>query len=310
MNAIQSRIPTEIVEIFPHRLGHSRIFAFCLNSGPTGSMKDFMATQVLSHAIQTEQLRSPMRVVEASSGNTGAAVAFASRELGFQTSIFVADTVSPEKIAIIRSFGADVHIIPSSEGPQSEIVRAREYARRQNGYLFNQFENGFQIEGYKSALLPILLEKLSHLGVRLDTFVAGIGSGASCRALGEGLVRQHNPGLNIIGVTPESYPTEIEGLHPDHKVPTGAFPLWRNRPPGLERAMIRISDAAAFQQLLWLNDNGISAGPGSGATLAAAVQLESPGNTLILICDGAVKYHEKITRWRQKRQSAQVPENQ
>ncbi len=275
------------------------IYAWHEESNPTGSLKDKMVGFALERAKKNGELKEGVPVVEASSGNTGAALAYAARELGHLVHIFVSEAVSIDKKDALRSYGATVHEISVSAGPQSEIRSAQEFADQHEFYFFNQFENPYHIEGYRHALVPPLLRALEKQNILIDTFVGGVGSGASVRAIGEAL-RTINSELRILAVLPQSFPSAIEGLHPAHLSPVGEFPLWAARENGFESETILVDDEQALSQAVHLHHYGFEVGPASGAVVSVAKGPKALGNTLVVFTDHKNKYTQKFQEWREK----------
>lgn len=287
---------TPLTEIACYAAPGRRIFAKHEYLGPTGSIKDRMVERVLACAISEGDLRTGMEIVEASSGNTGAALAYAGSRLGFNVRIFVASSVSPEKIQMIKSFGAEVHEVDIEQGQGSEVQCAASYARDTGSYLFNQFENRHHVDAYKETLGAEILLQLESEKIIIEHFVGGVGSGGSIRALGELLRERHNESLKVWATVPAVYPSDIEGLNPGHLRKEGHFKIWLDRPPNFETGLFEVNDEDAFREMLSLkNAAGIYVGPASGSCLHVARQLF--GNVLIVLTDTGSKYSTKVSAW-------------
>ena len=289
--------PSPLTELTGYARPNRRIFVKHEHLGTTGSIKDRMVERALLCAIEAGQLKTQHEIVEASSGNTGAALAYAGTKLGFTVHIFVASTVSVEKIEAIKSFGGNVHEVDAG-GDQSEFECAKDYALSRNAYLFNQFENPFHVPAYKETIGAELVSQLNDLSVTIEHFVAGVGSGGSIRAVGELLCQSHNKNMKIWAVVPAKYPSDIEGLNPGHLRRQGHFKIWLDRLPGFESGLIEVEDKNAFRETISLKKaTGLSVGPASGSCLYAARQLPESGNTLILLTDSGSKYSRKMRSW-------------
>jgi cysteine synthase len=288
---------TPLTELAVEGTTQKRIFVKHEHLGPTQSMKDRMVGRVLQAAIESGELKPGMEVVEASSGNTGAALAFAGSKLGLTVRIFVSSKVSSEKIEKITALGGIVHTIDVTD-TVSEIEQAVEHARQHRAYLFNQFENPHHVPAYKATIGAELLVQLEEQKIRIDHFIAGIGSGGSIRAIGETLRERHNERLKIWAVVPAVYPSDIEGLNPGHLRRQGHFKIWNERQPGFESAIIEATDRDAFAEILALERaGGPVIGPASGSCLHVARGLSASGNILILLSDSGTKYERKKLRW-------------
>lgn len=291
--------PTSLVRLPENLTSGKEVFAFQQQFNPTGSMKDKMVSFVLDKALETGELKARQLIVEASSGNTGAALSKAGVDRGHEVHIFLADTVSKEKKDAIARFGGIVHEVPTYDSPQLEVEQSREFAAKRKGYLFDQFSNPYHTEGYVRNLWPELLNEIVDQKISVDTFFGGIGSGASCIAIGKGLKEIFKNNLKIYGVVPEHFPSDIEGLHPAHKSALGEFDIWKNRPTPFETEVLKVKDEDAFLETIRLNDSHFEVGPGSGAVLSVAKRLGGK-TSLIVFCDHSRKYKRKIKDWRQK----------
>lgn len=287
-----------LTELTDLETGQRRIFAKHEYLGATGSIKDRMVGGVLSMAIAEGSLSEGMEIVEASSGNTGAALAAAGAHLGFAVRIFVSSLISVEKTAMIEALGAKVERIDVSLG-RSEIEMANSYAHDTEAYFFNQFENPHHLQAYKVTLAQELLAQLESQGIKVDHFVGGVGTGAGIRAVGEILRERHNPELKIWATVPAVSPTDIEGLHPGHLRKEGYFRIWRERLPGFESAIEHVADEDAYRRIFELERlSGIKVGPASGAYLHVASKLD--GVVLVLFTDTGDKYTNKKAAWRER----------
>ena len=287
-----------LTELTVLKTAQRRIFAKHEYLGATGSIKDRMVGGVLSRAIAEGSLKEGMEIVEASSGNTGAALAAAGAQLGFAVRIFVSSLISVEKTAMIETLGASVERVDVSLG-LSEIEMAFAYAHDSGAYFFNQFENRHHLQAYKDTLAQELLGQLESQGIKVDHFVGGVGTGAGIRAVGEMLAERHNPELKIWATVPAISPTDIEGLRPGHLRNEGYFRIWRERLPGFESAIEHVADADAYWRIFELERlSGIKVGPASGAYLQVASKLD--GIVLVLFTDTGDKYTSKKAAWRER----------
>jgi cysteine synthase A len=178
----------------------------------TGSVKDRMALHVLRRAYETETLRPGAPIVEATSGNTGISFAALGRALGHPVRIFIPDWMSSERIALIRSFGADVRLVSRAEGGfLGSIAMAEEFAARGEGaFLPRQFSNEDNSEAHERTTGPEILTQLRIAGLTVDALVAGVGTGGTIMGAGRYL-REHVPGVRIHPLEPANSPTLTTG---------------------------------------------------------------------------------------------------
>src|SRR5581483_9492032 len=116
-----------------------RLFAKLEGQNPTGSIKDRIVTRMLERARASGALRPGQEIVEASTGNTGIAVAMAGRRLGHPVSLVVPDTVFPGVVPALRAYGAEVTVVPGALGIKSAVDAAAEIAEREGAFALNQF---------------------------------------------------------------------------------------------------------------------------------------------------------------------------
>jgi cysteine synthase len=248
---------------------------------------------VLRELLNERELQVGDTVVEASSGNAGAALAYCARELGLKCHVFVSDTVTPLKIEKIKSLGAIVTCIDCSEFPGREISSARSHAADNGHFYFNQFESLRCTKAYQSTLGEELVAQLRCLHVTPSHYVGGVGTGSSLLGVGGALREAFGRRLEIIGVAPSSSPTKIGGLHPGHLRPEGWFLPWRQRPTRFEDALRFVDDADAFRFARELVEiTGYSVGPATGACLSVLDSGIPAGNIVLLGCDSGEAYKE------------------
>lgn len=167
---------------------------------PSGSIKDRMVRYMLQSAGAGRQLLAG-RVVESSSGNTGASLAMASAVFGFQCDITVPDKTSAEKIKRIRAYGAEVHVCTSDvhdNHPSSYYSTAAAIAHRSEGFHLDQYQSKLNSDAHYVDTAP---ELWAQLNGEFDYFVCGIGSGGTISGIGR-FLKEKNPSIKVIGVEP------------------------------------------------------------------------------------------------------------
>lgn len=178
----------------------------------TGSVKDRMAWHILRRAHANGTLRSGARIAEATSGNTGISFAALGRALGHPVEIFMPDWMSAERVNLIRSLGADVHLVSAAEGGFVGSIRlAEELAGRdQTVFLPRQFSNAHNTEAHEQATGPEIWSQLAFRGMVPDAFVAGVGTGGTLMGVGRYL-RGMISRVRLFPVEPASSPTLSTG---------------------------------------------------------------------------------------------------
>jgi cysteine synthase A len=271
---------TPLLEIkYRFRDGAARtIFAKLETYNPTGSIKDRIAEYIISRAKETGELKEGMPIIEATSGNTGIAFAGIGRRYGHPVDIFMPNWLSTERIRIMECFGAKVHLVSAEEGGfLGSIAKADEMARAVNGFRPNQFSNEDNTKAHYLGTGKELWEQLERLGLRIDVFVAGVGTGGTVMGVGR-LLREMNSKALIHPLEPSNSPTLTTG----HKVGKHRIQGISDEfiPPILrlneleEVVQVDDGDAIIMAQKLAI-DIGLGVGISSGANFLGAVLLQN-----------------------------------
>lgn len=247
----------------------------------TGSVKDRMALHILRRATLEGALRPGGLIVEATSGNTGISIAALGRALGHPVAIFIPDWMSSERIALIRSLGATVHLVSRDEGGfLGSIAMAEDLAARTEGaFLPRQFSNEANSEAHERTTGPEILTQLGMAGLSPDALVAGVGTGGTIMGTGR-FLRSRIPGVRVHPLEPANSPTLTTG----HKV-------GKHRIQGISDEFIPpIVDLAALDDVIAVDDgDAICMSQKLAATLGLGVGISSGANFL-----GALMAHERM----------------
>jgi cysteine synthase len=188
----------------------------CAN--PAGSVKDRIARFLLEEAARRGELRPGDTVVEATSGNTGIALAMVGRELGYRVLIFMPEHMSPERRQMIEHFGGEVRLTPRKESFAGAIARRDAYRERPGHYVPDQFGNPDNPRCHTLTTGRELIEQLRARGIpRLDWFVAGVGTGGTLMGVARAL-RTAMPGTSIAAVEPEESAVMSGGPPGEHGI--------------------------------------------------------------------------------------------
>ena len=269
------RIPPPGVEIFV------KIEAF----NPGGSVKDRLAYAIVMDAERRGTLKSGQTVVEATSGNTGIALAMVCAARGYPFVATMVETFSIERRKIMRALGAKVILTPAAERGSGMVKRAEELAEKHGWFLARQFENPANPEYHRNTTGPEILRDFANR--RLDYWVTGWGTGGTLTGAGQ-VIKAARPDVKIIATEPEVAsllagrewkPHKIQGWTPDF-LPDVLDPNVHDQliPVGEEESRTVARRLAA--------EEGIFVGLSSGATLAAALRVASgaaPGTTLLVM---------------------------
>jgi cysteine synthase A len=188
------------------------LYAKSENLNMTGSVKDRMALEILRRGYRSGALRPGGLIIEATSGNTGISFAAIGRALGHPVAIFIPSWMSEERLALLRSFGADLHLVtPDQGGFLGSIRMADDLARVTDGaFLPHQFSNEDNCAAHEAGTGPELVHQLRALGLAPDAFAAGVGTGGTVMGVGRYL-RRIRPEVRLHPVEPASSPTLSTG---------------------------------------------------------------------------------------------------
>ena len=199
------------------RGSHRVIYAKCESHNLTGSIKDRMALHILRTAYREGSIQPGSRIVEATSGNTGIALAAIGRALGHPVTIFMPDWMSRERQLLIQSFGAEIVLVSRSQGGFIGSIRlTEELAAREPGvFLPRQFSNEANVRAHAETTGVELRLQLKRLSLKPDAFVAGVGTGGTIMGVGRHL-REHYPKARICPLEPAESPTLTAGCKVGH----------------------------------------------------------------------------------------------
>jgi cysteine synthase A len=274
---------TPIVRI--NRLGpkHVTLYVKCEFFNPLSSVKDRLAIGIIEDAERKGTLKPGQTVVEATSGNTGIALAMVCAAKGYPFVATMSETFSIERRKIMRMLGAKVILTPAAERGSGMVRKAEELAKRHGWFLARQFENEANPAYHRSTTGPEIIQDFA--GRRLDFFVTGWGTGGTLTGAGE-MIRLARPEVQIVACEPQGAallsgkpwaPHKIQGWTPDF-VPKV---LSREVP----HRIVEVADSEAVETARQLaRSEGIFCGISSGATFVAALKVaaEAPKGSVIL----------------------------
>jgi cysteine synthase A len=253
---------------------------------PGGSVKDRIGVAMLD-AAEREGRIEPGRttIVEATSGNTGIALAFCCAAKGYDLMIFLPQGMSREREALLRLYGARVELVESLGGMNEAVDAAREAARDDDVFLPDQFSNPANPEAHRTGTGP---EILAALDGKVDVFVAGVGTGGTITGVGE-VLKDRNPKATVIGVEPQASAVLSGGPPGPHRIQgigAGFVPSVLNTDVLDEVLACSDEDAIALAHLA-ASREGVLAGVSCGAALWAALEVaqrpESRGKRIVTI---------------------------
>jgi len=262
-----------------------RLFAKLEGQNPSGSIKDRIVLQMLRAARTEGRLQPGMPLVEASTGNTGIALAMIGRRLGHPVKVFVPENVFPEIGVLLRVYGAEVVWTPAALGVRGAMEAARRYdAECKHCWMLDQFCNPENVRAHYETTGREILEDLPDV----DVLVAGIGTGGTIMGTGMCL-KEARPHVKLVGVEPHPG-SQVQGLT---SLDEGYIPPILD--PSLLDGKVLVRTPQAFEHAVnIMNREGIFPGLSSGAVLYAALRFAQRlqrGNIVCIFADSGWKYY-------------------
>ena len=274
---------TPVVKLHRVAPAHVTLYAKVESFNPGGSVKDRLALAIILDAEAKGLLKPGDTIVEATSGNTGVALAAVAAARGYKFVAVMTETFSIERRKLIRAYGAKVILTPAAERGTGMVRKAEELAAKHGWFYANQFRNPANPNYHASTTGPEILSDFA--GKRLDYFVSGWGTGGTMSGAGR-VLKAARPGLKIVTTEPavaallagdEWHPHKIQGWTPDFI------------PEVLDRTIfddnIAIDDVLARDTARRLaQEEGLFVGLSAGATVAAALRVaeSAPEGTVLL----------------------------
>jgi S-sulfo-L-cysteine synthase (O-acetyl-L-serine-dependent) len=252
------------------------------SANPGGSVKDRAGLWMVIAAEEEGRLRPGAVVLDATSGNTGIALAMVCAVRGHRARLVMPDRVSLERKRVIRAFGAELVLTDPLEGTDGAIRRARELAATRDHVYVDQYANPENPRAHELTTGP---EIWSQTDGRVTHFVAGVGTSGTIVGVSAALRPR---GVRIVAVQPDDALHGIEGWK---HMPTALRPaIWDERVADDHRVMATDEAIAMTKRLA--REEGIFSGVSGGAAVAAAVAIarEQPGRIVVLIADGGERY--------------------
>jgi cysteine synthase len=238
---------------------------------PTSTVKDRLGIAIIDAAERSGQLKPGDTIVEATSGNTGIAIAMVAAARGYKAILTMPESVSLERRTLLRAFGATLILTPATEGMTGAVSKSEEIGKETGAVLVRQFENEANPEIHRKTTA---MEIWNDTDGEVAALVAGVGTGGTITGTGQRL-KELNPNIKVFAVEPAASPLLTGGAAGSHPL-QGIGPNFI--PPILDRSVYdEVIDVPSEEAIKYARragtEEGILAGISSGAALWAAAQV-------------------------------------
>lgn len=242
---------------------------------PSRSVKDRAAYNMILEAEKNGLLTKGSTIIEPTSGNTGIGLAMTAAARGYRAILIMPDTMTQERINLLKAYGAEVVLTPGDEKMPGSIKKAKELAAEiPNSFIPMQFENQANPDAHRYSTALEIIEAMKEIGKPLKAFVSTAGTGGTITGTGE-VLKEHYKGLQVHVVEPAGSPVLSGGEPGKHKLvgtSPGFIPEILNTTVYDEIHKIEDKDAYEITRRL-AREEGILVGPSSGAACHAAIQV-------------------------------------
>ena len=266
--------------------GDAEILAKLEYFNPGGSVKDRIGLAMITAAEEAGLIGPDTIILEPTSGNTGIALAMVAAAKGYKCAFTMPETMSKERRALLRGYGAELILTPGPDGMGGAIAKARELAASDSRYFIpQQFENPANPQVHRVTTAE---EIWNDTEGGVDIFIAGVGTGGTITGVGE-VLKERKPGIQVIAVEPAASPVlsgGTKGPHPIQGIGAGFVPDILNT--RIYDEIIEVANQDAFDTAhRAAHDEGLLVGISSGAALWAALQVahrpENAGKQIVVI---------------------------
>nr|WP_106782189.1 cysteine synthase A [Lysinibacillus timonensis] len=260
---------------------------------PGSSVKDRIALAMIEAAERDGILKPGGTIIEPTSGNTGIGLAMIAAAKGYRAILVMPETMSLERRKLLRAYGAELVLTPGPEGMKGAISKAKELAEENGYFLPQQFENPANAEVHRLTTGPEIVKAFED--VKLDAFVAGIGTGGTITGAGQ-VLKEKYPEIEIIAVEPKDSPVLSEGRSGSHKIQgIGAGFVPSVLDTDVYTSIFTVDNDTAFEVARKTGrEEGILVGISSGAAIHAAIEtakrLGKGSNVLAIVPSNGERY--------------------
>lgn len=263
---------------------------------PSKSVKDRAAYNMIIEAEKAGLLKEGATIIEPTSGNTGIGLAMNAAAKGYKSILVMPDTMTQERINLLKAYGAEVVLTPGDEKMPGSIKKAKELAKEiPNSFVPMQFENSANPDAHRTTTAVEVIDGMKQIGKELTAFVATAGTGGTITGTGE-VLKEHYKDLQVHVVEPKGSPVLSGGKPGKHKLvgtSPGFIPDILNTSVYDEIHQINDEDAYDTARAM-ARKEGILVGPSSGAACYAAIQVAKRLNpedvVVFIVCDTGERY--------------------
>jgi cysteine synthase A len=276
----------ELTHIEKEKFLQATVIAKLESLNPARSVKDRVGFALIDDAEERGIINKHTVIIEPTSGNTGVGLAWVAAVRGYHVVLTMPESMSLERRALLRAFGAEIVLTPAHEGMKGAIRKAEELAQTiGNAYIPQQFNNLANAEIHRRTTAQEIWQDTDG---QVDIFVAGIGTGGTITGVGE-VLKQRNPKVKVVAVEPADSPVLSHGKPGPHKlqgIGAGFVPQVLNT--GIYDEIFRVKNDEAFVAgRLLAQKEGVLAGISSGAALHAAIEIarrpENKGKRIVVL---------------------------
>ena len=273
------------------KIGYKNVYVKLEKYNPAGSIKDRIALSMVEGAERKGILNKESVLVEATSGNTGIALAMVGKLKGYKVIIIMPETMSMERRQLVKAFGAELILTEGSKGMNGSIEKLNDLLKENKNYVnLGQFENEDNPKIHYEATGPEIYKELPDV----DVVIAGIGSGGTISGIGK-FLKEKNENVKVIGIEPKSSPLITQKKAGAHKIQgIGANFIPKNYDENIVDKVITVSNEDAFEIVrLMANKLGILVGISSGANIFGSIEISKkyPDKKIATVApDGVDKY--------------------
>lgn len=251
--------------------GSADVYVKLEYQNPGSSVKDRIGLAMIEAAEKEGKIKPGDTIIEPTSGNTGIGLAMVAAAKGYKAVFVMPDTMSSERRALLKAYGAELVLTPGAEGMKGAIKKAKELKEEKGYFEPQQFENSANPKIHELTTGPELVEQFE--GVQIDAFLAGVGTGGTLSGAGK-VLKEKYPNIQVVAIEPEASPILSGGSPGPHKLQglgAGFVPDTLNT--DVYDDVIKVGNEEAMEMSRKVaKEEGILGGISSGAAIVAALK--------------------------------------